>query len=286
MATHGRLKPQFTMEVQMKTNTNRTRLHRSIMALTCAGLAAGMSLVPTAQAQRAAAPPPVITGDTARRDINVSDDIPSLSGVWLAMGSNRSNTPVDGGSTPFLPWAREFFDKRAAAEKAGAPLFDPTANCLPSGVPRIISSPYPIEIIQTPELTLIITETLHEFRMIHMDGKPKPADFKPSYFGYSVGHWDGDTLVVETTGLNGYTQVDEEGRPKSSDMRVVERYQKRAPNTLDVSYTMFDSRTYSRPWSGHALFRWAPEVRLAEYICEENNRNKPDATGKLRLGVE
>ncbi len=92
-----------------------------------------------------------------------------------------------------------------------------------------------------------MTETLHEFRMIHMDGKPKPADFEPSYFGYSVGHWDGDTLVVETTGLNGYTQVDEEGRPKSSDMRVVERYQKRAPNILDVTYTLYDPRTYSRP---------------------------------------
>ena len=119
-----------------------------------------------------------------------------------------------------------------------------------------------------------------------MDGKPKPAGFEPSYLGYSVGHWDGDTLVVETSGLNGYTQVDEEGRPKSSDMRVVERYQKRAPNLLDVTYTLYDPRTYARPWSVHAMFRWAPELRLAEYICEENNRNKPDATGKLRHGSE
>jgi hypothetical protein len=239
-----------------------------------------------ALAQRTPPPPAMVTGDVARRDVRVSPDVPSISGVWIATGSNRSNTPADGSSTPFLPWAQEFFEKRLAAERAGSPLFDPTANCLPSGVPRIISSPYPIEIVQTPDLTIIITETLHEFRLIHMDGQPKPADFAPSYFGYSVGHWEGDTLVVETTGLNGYTQVDEEGRPKSSDMRVVERYQKRAPNILDVSYTLYDERTYSRPWSGHAQFRWAPDVRLAEYICEENNRNKPDASGKLRLGVE
>lgn len=252
-----------------------------------AGALAVMALISgDVLAQRAPPPPPVVTGDVARRDVRVSEDVPSISGVWIATGSNRSNTPADGSSTPFLPWAQEFFEKRLAAERAGSPLFDPSANCLTGGVPRIISSPYPIEIVQTPDLTIIITETLHQFRLIRMDGKPKPADHKPSYMGYSVGHWEGDTLVVETTGLNGYTQVDEEGRPKSTDMRVVERYQKRAPNILDVSYTLYDPRTYSRPWSGHTQFRWAPDLRLAEYICEENNRNKPDETGKLRRGVE
>jgi len=262
-------------------------MNRATKLFLRASVLAGTALIPLgASAQRAPPPPAQVTGDIARRDVRVDEGVPSISGVWIASGSNRSNTPADGSSTPFLPWAQEFFEKRLAAERAGSPLFDPTANCLPSGVPRIISSPYPIEIIQTPDHTIIITETLHEFRFIHMNGKPKPADFKPSYFGYSVGHWEGDTLVVETTGLNGYTQVDEEGRPKSSDMRVIERYQKRAPNILDVSYTLYDPRTYSRPWSGHAQFRWAPDLRLAEYICEENNRNKPDASGKLRLGVE
>jgi hypothetical protein len=259
---------------------------RAPRTLALAALLAGTTFLPLAQAQRAPAPPSVVTGDAARRDIRVPDAVPNISGVWIAMSSNRSTPPSDGGSTPFLPWARQFFENRAAAEKTGKPLFDPSANCLPGGVPRIISSPYPIDIVQTPELTVISTETLHEFRLIHMDGKPKPADFAPSYFGYSVGHWDGDTLVVETTGLNGYTQVDEEGRPKSSDMRVVERYQKRTPNILDVTFTLHDPRTYSRPWSGHAQFRWAPELRLGEYICEENNRNKPDATGRLRHGTE
>ena len=269
------------------TSAEKEHTHRSRSVLASVGLLAGLTLLSaTAVAQRAPPPPAVVTGDAARRDVRVATDIPNISGVWVALTSNRSNSPADGGSTPFLPWARQFFENRAAAEAAGKPLFDPSANCLPGGVPRIISSPYPIDIVQTPDLTLILTETLHEFRMIHMDGKPKPADFKPSYFGYSTGHWDGDTLVVETTGLNGYTQVDEEGRPKSSDMRVVERYQKRAPNILDVTYTLYDPRTYSRPWSGHAQFKWAPEMRLSEYICEENNRNKPDASGKLRMGVE
>jgi hypothetical protein len=266
----------------------RKGIHCSSGVAICAGLLIGGALMPAiAQGQGAARTPPpapVVTGDAARRDIRVPAEVPNISGVWLAQTSNRSIQPADGSSTPFLPWAQQYFENRAAAEKAGTPLFDPSANCLTGGIPRIVSSPYPIDIVQTPNLTIISNETLHTFRLIHMDGKPKPANFKPTYLGYSTGRWEGDVLVVETTGLNGYTQVDEEGRPKSSDMRVVERYQKRSPNVLEVTFTMYDARTYSRPWSARAQFRWAPELRLNEYICEENNRNKPDATGKLRLG--
>ncbi|MGZ3273947.1 MAG: hypothetical protein ACXU82_00875 [Caulobacteraceae bacterium] len=254
----------------------------------CAGLLASAVLLPVAvKAQTRTPPTPaVVMGDPTRRDVRVGADVPNISGVWVALTSNRSTPPYDGGATPFLPWAQAYFDRRGEAERNGQPLFDPNANCLPGGVPRIISSPYPIDITQTPTLTMISTETLHEARMIHMDGKPMPADFKPSYFGYSVGHWEGDALVVETTGLSPYTQVDEEGRPKSKDMKVVERYQKHAPNLLEVTYTLYDPRTYSRPWTVQARFRWAPEMSLGEYICEENNRNKPDATGKLRHGSE
>src|SRR5690349_16128161 len=163
-------------EVQKMTSSHQEHTHRSPSVLLA--LFAGCTLISAAaMAQRAPAPPAVVTGDAARRDVRVATDVPNISGVWVALTSNRSNSPADGGSTPFLPWARQFFETRAAAEATGKPLFDPTANCLPGGVPRIISSPYPIDIVQTPELTLILTETLHEFRMIHMDGKPKPADF-------------------------------------------------------------------------------------------------------------
>lgn len=268
---------------------HRKKTHCSSGAWICLGLlVSGALSSEAARAQpKANAPSPTpITGDPARRDLRVAADIPNISGVWLSQTSNRSIKPADGSATPFLPWAQAYFENRAAAEKAGMPLFDPSANCLTGGIPRIISSPYPIDILQTPGLTVISNETLHTFRLIHMDGKPKPADFVPTYLGYSTGRWEGDTLVVETTGLNAYTRVDEEGRPKTSAMRVVERYQKRAPNLLDVTFTLYDPRTYSRPWSSHAQFRWAPELRLGEYICEENNRNKPDATGKLRHGSE
>jgi hypothetical protein len=237
----------------------------------------------SAQAPRPAQQP-VTTGDVARRDVRVPDTVPNISGTWIARTSNRTIQPVDGGPTPFLPWAQIYFDERAAAEKTGMPLFDTNASCLPSGVPRVLPVPYPLDIVQTPDATIIAIEVMHSFRIVHMDNKPPPADYKPSYLGYSRGYWDGDTLVVTTTGMNGYTQVDEEGRPKSSGIKVTERIRKVSPDILENTYTIDDPNTYSRPWTARARFEWAPNDRLNEYICEENNRNKPDASGKLRHG--
>jgi len=245
--------------------------------------AALLVIAAPSQAQlRTGAPPAQAMGDAARRDIRVPDSVPNISGTWLSQSSNRSILPMDGSPTPFLPWARAFFDNRTAAEARGEPLFDPNANCLPSGVPRVVAVPYPLDIVQTPELTVIAIEVMHNYRIIHMDRTAPPLGYEPSYLGYSVGHWEGDQLVVVTTGLNGYTQVDEEGRPKSSDLKVTERYRKRAPNLLEVDFTIDDPRTYSRAWTARAQFVWAPEARLAEYVCEENNRNKSDSAGKLR----
>ncbi len=247
------------------------------------GLALAALAAPSAMAQRPEAAA-VVTGDPARRDVRVPDSVPNISGMWLSQSSNRTIAPMDGGPTPFLPWAQQYFDRRAAAEKTGMPLFDPNASCLPSGVPRSVSIPYSIEIVQLPKVTMISLEVMHSFRIVHTDGAPRPADWKPSYLGYSTGRWDGDTFVVETTGMNGYTQVDEEGRPKSTGIKVTERYHKRAPDILEVTFTIDDPKTYSRPWTARAQFKWAPTERQNEYICEENNRNKPDSSGKLRHG--
>ena len=262
------------------------RMRMSILRATTALAAAGIFLPGVLMAQAPGGggqpPKPVVMGDPLRRDLAVPDNTPNISGTWSPNTYFRVISPVDGSATPFLPWARDFFLKRNEAEARGEPLFDPNANCLPSGVPRVIPTPYPLDIVQTPDAILIGIEVMHSFRIIHMDGRPRPADFKPTYLGYSAGHWEGDVLVVETTGLNGYTQVDEEGRPKSSALKVTERYMKRAPDQLEITYTLDDPRTYSRPWTARAQYRWAPNLRFDEYVCEENNRNKPDASGQLR----
>ena len=253
------------------------------------GVAAAALLGAMAASGASAQPPrptglgPVV-GDVARRDVRVPDTVPNISGTWLAQTSNRTIAPLDGGPTPFLPWAQTYFDERAKAEASGMPLFDTNASCLPSGVPRVLPVPYPLDIVQTPDLTIIGVEVMHSFRIIHMDDKEPPPEYKATYLGYSRGHWDGDSLVVVTMGMNGFTQTDEEGRPKSSKIKVTERIRKVAPDILEDTYTIDDPGTYARPWTARSRFKWAADARLNEYICEENNRNKPDATGKLRHG--
>ena len=256
---------------------------RKLALVVLALMAAASALPARAQAPRGApAPPTVLTGDPLRRDITIPDSVPNISGVWQPQTFFRTIRPLDGSETPFLPWARKFFLDRSAAEAAGQPLFDPNASCLPSGVPRVLPTPYPYDIVQTPDAIYIAIEVMHSFRIIHMDGKPMPADFKPSYLGYSAGHWEGDALVIVTTGLNGFTQVDEEGRPKSSALKVTERWVKKAPDLLENTFTIDDPKTYAHPWVARSEYKWSPDVRFNEYVCEENNRNKPDASGKLR----
>jgi hypothetical protein len=246
--------------------------------------AAGVSLAIGPAAWGATNPqmPSVVTGDLSRRDLRVPANEPSISGNWDSITHFRSQAPVDAGPTPFQPWARDYFEAYGLGERNGTPRFDPNANCLPSGLPRVLAVPFGFEIVQTPDKIIMTNEIMHQFRIIHMDGKPAPAGVKASYFGYSVGHWEADDLVIETTHLNGYTPVDEEGRPKTSHMRVIEHWRKVAPNMLEDTFTLYDPVTYTRPWSGRAQYAWAPDQRIGEYICEENNRNTLDASGALR----
>lgn len=222
--------------------------------------------------------PPVL-GDPALRDARVPASVPNISGVWQVRGFDRRTRPVDG-ETPWLPWVKEVFDKRAAAEQAGAPLYDPTAACLPSGTPRIIAAPYPVEIVQTPDKTVFLYEAQHLFRVVHMDAE-HPKQVQPSFLGHAVGKWEGDTLVIDTVGLRKDTQIDEAGTVHSEDMHVVERI-RRVDDTLEILFTITDPKAFSKPWTAQRVWHFRPDVRLLEYVCEENNRNAPDESGALR----
>ena len=257
-------------------------LLRGRLALTALALAGLETPDANAQAPQPREAPTVVMGDLARRDVRVPESEPSISGDWFTLGSARNLSPLDGGPTPFQPWSRQLFDARGLAERNGAPQFDPNANCLPPGLPRFLAVPFAFEIVQTPDKIVFASEIMHSFRIIHMDGKPKPADYKPSDYGYSVGHWEGDMLVVETTGLNGFTPTDIEGRAKSNRMRIVEQLRKVAPNLLEITFTLDDPVTYTRAWSARQRFAWRPDARIEEYVCEENNRNTTAPTGVQR----
>lgn len=251
----------------------------------CFGMAASVALMAStdAMAQRRIDPGMAYDDPSTVRDPRVEASVPNISGVWSPQGYGRRIQPMDGSETPWQDWSKRIFDERAAAEEAGTPLFDPTAACLPSGNPRLIASPYPIEIIQTPDVLYLLHETHHMIRIVHMN-KPMPPveSLTPTYMGYSVAHWEGDTLVVETAGLIRHTQVDEAGTPKSGQMRITERYRKTSPTELEAIFTLDDPGAFTAPWTAVRRWNQRPDIRLAEYTCEENNRNAPDDSGVLR----
>lgn len=260
-----------------RTPALRSVRRRALPAVALLSALVTLSIAPAAFAVREEAQP----GDPGLRDRNVAADVPHISGMWQVSGYDRFIRQLDGSNPPWQPWNKESFEERAAAEAAGTPLYDPTAACLPSGYPRLIIAPYPVEIIQTPETVVFLYETHHLFRVVYLN-QEHPADIVPSHMGHSVGHYEGDTLVVHTTGFVDYTLIDEQGSKHSDEMEVTERIRKLEDGSLEIVFTIDDPKAFTQPWTSRRVWQWRPDVRFYEYVCEENNRNAPDENGVLR----
>ena len=209
----------------------------------------------------------------------------SLAGIWTTFGYKGSarNTPreravktVDGDLPPLLPKAAALFEQRMSMATKGQPFINTLAECLPGGVPEMVfGSPYPAQILETPGQVTILYEMYNHFRVIHLNGK-HPADPDPGYMGHSVGHWEGDTLVVDTIGLNDRTSLDEVGMPHSEALHVIERYRRTDAGTLEILVTIDDPGTFSRSWDTKVIYKIARSgMGLIEFICE-NNRSARD----------
>lgn len=253
------------------------------MALTGSRMAIGLSValalaagaMATVSRAQTAEPPP---GPLAEP----SKDPKDLSGVWQQRGYMIRYPVVGGGPAPYLPWAAAEAKRRGDAQKAGTPITDSTAQCMPSGVPRIMGAPYPIKIMQTNKEVVILHEVQHLFRLIYLN-EDHPKDLEPTFMGHSVGHWEGDALVVDTTALNKDTLLNEAGDPHSEKLHMIEHWSKSADGkVLTDLLTIDDPGAYAKPWSIEYKYYWHPEIRLIEYICEENNRNVTDASGVVR----
>jgi hypothetical protein len=144
-------------------------------------------------------------------------------------------------------------------------------QCLPRGVPDTIGEPYPIQIVETPSLVVILYEAGEYFRVIPTDGRPHPKDLDPTWMGNSVGHWEGDTLVVDVTGVNDKVSVGEYRH--TTAYHVVERFQRTAYDTLKYSATIEDPNVFAAPWTEVGTFTLHPEWDIQEYICNENNHD-------------
>jgi hypothetical protein len=206
-----------------------------------------------------------------------SADPRDLSGVWFLVHYNRVIPTVEGFIPPLnekgkLEWAR-----RVVAEANGAPMSDASTHCWPHGTPRVMNSPYPLQIFQTKEEVVIAHEVAHNTRFIHML-RDHPAKIETSFMGDSVGHWEGDTLVIDTLGVDDRTWIDEQGVIHGKKLHTVERIKKiEGGKAIEDVVTVEDPEYFARPWKFRDVYAWRPDLRLTEYSCEENNRNAPGA---------
>jgi hypothetical protein len=194
------------------------------------------------------------------------DGKPDLSGVWRASdGKYLANIAADEGEAPFQPWAEALYKERVANLGKDRP----SGRCLPHSVPdNMMVRSGPFKIIQTPGVIVILFEEMNHFRQIFTDGRGFPEIKEPTWLGYSIGKWEGDTLVVETIGFHDRSWLDNPGHPHTEAMRVTERFKRRDFGHMDIQITIDDPKAYTRPWSANARFDLAPDSELLESICE------------------
>ena len=180
----------------------------------------------------------------------------------------KTNLRID--DVPFKPWARGLYEYRRATLGKD----DPHTKCKPSGGPRMWHTPYGIEIIdrpQTQEVIIIGVGGPHSWRVVHMDGRPHPENPRPTWFGHTIGRWEGDTLVMDTVGFNERFWLTREGIPYTSSLHLVERVTRTDRHTLVYEATIDDPLTYDEVWSGGWTLAWLDGVEPFEYICQDNN---------------
>ena len=215
----------------------------------------------------------------------------SLSGIWVKIGE-PSGLPIleemyepreevlttgDGTPLPAQPWAAELIEQRLKDAEAGHPFADTQSQCLPAGVPHMMFEFGPMQFLETPGQVTILRQQFTFFRIIHMGGD-HPKDLDPTFLGHSVGHWEGDTLVVDTIGLRDDTTI-KVVIPHSEQMHVIERYRRLSDEVLEIRATIDDPKTFTRPWL--MVTQLKPlRTPLTEFFCE-NNRNVRGPNGTL-----
>lgn len=204
---------------------------------------------------------------------------PDLTGIWMPEPPKVRDATV--GLKPdevsMTPWAQKVFDERKTGEVSAT---DPDANCLPQGVPKINSAPEPFKIFQEPNEVVILYEAFGQFRQLFMDGRKPIQDANPQWYGYSLAKWDGDTLVVESSGFNGKAWLDQLGRPSTEALHVIERFHRKDYGHMDITSTIEDPGAYTKPWTYVQPVTLLVDTELTEQVCNENNRDIPHLKGK------
>ena len=203
------------------------------------------------------------------------DGKPDLNGLW---GPDRTfiydigSTLKKGETLPLQPWAEKVTKERMSNA-------DPEANCLPAGVPRM--APYPWKIVQQPKLVVLLFEgNIHTYRQIFMDGRGHPDDLDPTWYGHSIGKWEGDALVVDTIGFNDKFWFDFAGHPHTQKLHITERYRRPDYSHLDFEVVIDDPGAYTKPFTMYGHSPLIEDSEIMEYICNENNQDVGHIVGK------
>jgi hypothetical protein len=224
---------------------------------------------------------PVILAQTAGRSgaakTQSAARVPDLNGVWANITeSGATFNPKENPS--FQPWADAKWKANKNDEPGQANVIgngrvdrDPTvASCFPSGMPRLMTEVFPFEIIQVRDRVLILFERDYAVSHIWTDGRKLPEDPDPTYMGYSIGKWEGDTLVVETIGVKDITWLDRMGHPHSDALHVVGRMRRVNHDRLEIDWTFDDPKAFTKTWTGKTVYRYKPDWILEEFIsCED-----------------
>ena len=208
------------------------------------------------------------------------DGKPDLSGLWTKISPKYSrNIAADLKAEEILPWARALVEQRR--EDLGKEYMN--VRCVPLGPGYTTAADSTgaemMKIVQTPGLIIVLNPDL-TYRQIFLDGRALEAAPNPTWMGYSVGRWDGDTLVVESAGFNDRTWLDHDGHPHTEGLRMTERYRRRDVGTLDVEVTFSDPKAYSKPWTVAVRAELAADTELIEWVCNESPHGVEHWVGK------
>ena len=237
-----------------------------------AALTAALTFSDVARAQ-------AVPQQAASKTASLPAPIHDLTGVWQVEGDIGAQ-PIapDKDIPPMTPWAKARFDaeKPGYGARGAAGGNDPILQCDPIGFPRIMMMPTPQEFVQVPGRVLQFWEREHEWRPIWTDGRPLPEDPDPAWFGYAIGHWEGDyTLVVESMGFNDKTWLSPTGYPHSDQMRITERYTRLDHDTIAYDITITDPVAYTKPIvTPHRIMKLRPGVEIPESPCVWSQENE------------
>jgi len=209
---------------------------------------------------------------------------PGQAGLWLPLSGGNERlvnpdniTPAQAAQfsgrpkvseLPFQPWAKELYAYRRANQ------LEPHTRCKPSGGPRQFLTPYGVEFVDAPEQQRMFIMDVggpHTFRTIYMDGKTHPKNLPPSYYGHSIGYWEGDTLVVDTVGFNENFWIDRQGLPHTEKLHMIERFSRPDFKTMKYEVTIDDPGAYTQTWSAGFFLGLEQGQELFEYVCQDNN---------------